>query len=88
MSYIAILLTIIIVLLMIQSRENMVECTSCDSYMTDDGSSVMLNPYVWPYSGSRSVDDIRVLEKDRGVNPAAGVPIAQASVPDHAAKTN
>ena len=69
-------------------QENLTECTSCDSYMTDDGSSVLLNPYVWPFSGTRAVDDIRVLEKDRGVNPNSDIPIAQASVPDHAAKTN
>lgn len=71
-----------------QLQENLMECTSCDSYMEDNGSSYLLNPLVWPFSGTRAVDDIRVLEADRGVTPNSFVQIAQASVPDHASKTN
>ena len=88
-----VILLLIIVLLLWRSRaqlstENLMECTSCDSYMEDNGSSYLLNPLVWPFSGTRAVDDIRVLEADRGVTPNSFVPIAMAMVPDHVALTN
>ncbi len=69
-------------------NESLTECTSCDSYRKPDCDSVLLNPFVWPWSGTNSPDDIRVLEKDRDVNENADVPIVSASVPDHAATTN
>jgi hypothetical protein len=69
------------------SYEGFVGCTYCDSYQIGN-DFVTLNPFVWPYSGTSCPDDIRVLEKDRRVNPNSDVPLVSAAVPDHAAPTN
>ena len=82
-------LLLIIIVIMIYN-DNFVEkfCTYCDSYYLDEKSMIALNPFVHPFSGTSTPDDIRVLEYDRKVNINSYIPLTSASVADHASQTN
>jgi len=64
-------------------------CKDCDGYKMPRNGVSVLNPYVWPYSGTQCVDDLYILNKDTGTdfNFASG-PLTQASAPDHVILTN
>jgi hypothetical protein len=87
-SQVSILLLIIIFLIYDDNIERLNGCMSCDSYKITDKDNVILNSFVWPYSGTSCVNDIRVLEKDRGVNPNAHIPLISGTVGDFASTTN
>ena len=69
--------------------ENYGPCRSCDGYKMPRNGISVLNPYVWPYSGTQCVDDLYILNKTTGAdfNFASG-PLTHASDPDHSVQTN
>jgi hypothetical protein len=95
LTSVALAILVVLVIMMVKSHfaqsenknEGLTGCTYCDSYTIPDGPMIKLNPFVWPYSGTSCPDDIRILEKDRGVNPNAHIPLVSYSVADHAAQT-
>ena len=71
------------------SIENYSPCMDCDGYKIPRNGISVLNPYVYPYSGTQCVDNLYILNKDIGTdfNFAKG-PLTQASDPDHIILTN
>ena len=69
--------------------ENYRSCRDCDNlHMPPNGLSV-LNPFIWPYSGTSCVDDMYILNKDTGVDIGTEVgPLTHLSAPDHVVLTN
>lgn len=61
----------------------------CDNYKMPRNGSPVLNPFIWPYSGTQNVDDLYILNKDSGTdfNFECG-PLTQLSAPDHVILTN
>lgn len=57
--------------------------TPCDGHMPRNGIAVV-NPFVWPYSGTPYLDDLYILNKDTGLNLGFdSPPITHLSTPDH-----
>lgn len=72
--------------------ENYGPCRYCDSdsnYRVPRNGTLVLNPYVWPYSGTQNVNDLYILNKDVGTdfNFECG-PLTQLSAPDHVILSN
>ncbi len=58
-------------------------CSDCINKMPRDGILVV-NPFVWPYSGTANVDDLYILNKDIGTNLGFNTaPLTHLSTPDH-----
>lgn len=77
------LIVVVILLVCFASSEEFRECYWCESRMPVNGVSV-LNPYVWPYSGTNHVDDLYILNHDAGVDLGfAGGPLYSLNTPDH-----
>lgn len=70
-------------------RENYGPCNYCDDYRVPRNGTLVLNPYVWPYSGTQNVDDLYILSRDNGTdfNFECG-PLTQLNAPDHVILTN
>ncbi len=63
-------------------------CHDCINKMPRDGILVV-NPYVWPYSGTSNIDDLYILNKDIGTNLGFGTaPLTHLSTPDHVELVN
>lgn len=53
------------------------------------GGTVVLNPYVWPYSGTQCVDDLYIANEDKGLNVGIdSTSLYSLTTPDHAVVTN
>lgn len=64
-------------------------CRDCDGYQMAPNGMPILNPFIWPYSGTRCVDDVYILGKDAGVDIGTNVgPLTHLSSPDHVILTN
>ena len=64
-------------------------CRDCDGYVVAPNGMPVLNPFLWPYSGSRCVDDVYILSKDAGVDIGTAVtPLTHLNSPDHVLLTN
>jgi len=58
-------------------------CRGCDGRMSVDGTLV-INPYIWPYSGANCVDDMYVMNRDNGTDFGFGKgPLTHLNTPDH-----
>lgn len=72
-----------ILLICFVSSEEFQACYQCDKRMPINGVSV-LNPFVWPYSGTPHVDDLYILNHDSGVDLGfTGGPLYSLNTPDH-----
>jgi hypothetical protein len=59
-------------------------CRGCDDYRMPRNGVAVLNPFIWPYSGTSCVDDLYILNKDSGVNlNFSEAPLTHLSTPDH-----
>jgi hypothetical protein len=59
-------------------------CKSCDGQRMSAEGLPVINPFVWPYSGTSCVDDLYMLNADKGVNFGfSEAPITHLSTPDH-----
>lgn len=83
-----VLLIVLIILLVwyANAGEGFFACTYCDTYSPTPATSVVLNPFVWPYSGTGSIDDVYVVEKD-SENGGGTATMYNQFTPDHALKT-
>ncbi len=80
----AVLIVIVVVLVwMCYTQEGFWPCNYCDTYSPLKSPPVVLNPYVWPYSGTGAVEDIYIHELD---NPGVKSMYNQFT-PDHSLKT-
>lgn len=69
--------------------ENYRSCRDCDGYSMSATGTNVLNPFIWPYSGTKCVDDVYILGKDAGVDIGTAVaPLTNPSSPDHVILTN
>lgn len=86
------LLMIVILLLVIYyttPREPYRSCRDCDGYAMAPNGTPVLNPFIWPYSGTQCVDDVYILGKDAGVDIGTGItPLTHLNSPDHVILTN
>jgi hypothetical protein len=58
-------------------------CRGCDGMMSRAGTLV-INPYVWPYSGANCIDDLYISSKDSGIDFGFGRgPLTHLNTPDH-----
>lgn len=68
-------------------NETFIPCNDCDQRMPRNGISV-LNPFVWPYSGAQSIDNLYSLGRSSGVDFGFNAPApTHLSTPDHALLT-
>ncbi len=73
--------------LSISAVENYRSCRGCDDSMPQDGV-VVLNPFIWPYSATGSVDDLYIANKDSKLDLGFGMPPVSLNTPDHVVMTN
>jgi hypothetical protein len=86
-AYILILIIILLLIWWFQS-EHYRSCRDCEGGVAANGTAV-LNPFVWPYSGTGCVDDLYMLGKDSGVEIGTGKgPLVSPNAPDHVVLTN
>lgn len=73
----------------VSSTESYFPCNSCAGYSMAQNGTPVLNPYKWPYSGTSCVDNLYMLNKDKGVDMEfSQAPLTHAAVPDHVIYTN
>jgi hypothetical protein len=72
-----------------KAQEKYRSCRDCDGYSMSPTGTPVLNPFIWPYSGTRCVDDIYILGKDAGIDIGTTVgPLTHLNSPDHVILTN
>ena len=74
------------------SKEPFRSCTDCDKTGAADriptGGMTVLNPFVYPYSGTSCVNDLYVLHNDADVDLGSDLgPLTHLNTPDHVAMT-
>ncbi len=71
------------------SSENFWPCPQCDDYSPYivQKPQIVINPYVWPYSGAASIEDIYIQDIDSVQSMKSGIPMYNQFVPDHVLKT-
>lgn len=66
-------------------------CRHCDGYFMPRAGMSVLNPFIYPYSATPCVDELYMLNKDRGIDfgfvDSARPTLTSPSAPDHVAKT-
>ncbi len=64
-------------------------CVHCDDYSRYivRKPTVILNPYIWPYSGTTSNEDIYIQDIDSAHAISNGIPMYNQFTPDHVLKT-
>ncbi len=84
MRLIFIVVLFLILIAYFASRESFLPCIDCsDNYVPKNGVLV-INPYVWPYSGTKCVDDLYILNKDHGQDIGFSKPqMRHLNTPDH-----
>jgi hypothetical protein len=90
MIYVLIVIVILLfVILLTRPEEPYRSCRDCDGYAMAPNGTPVLNPFIWPYSGTGCVDDVYILGKDAGVDIGTAItPLTHASAPDHVILTN
>jgi hypothetical protein len=74
---------------MVEGVENYKSCRDCGNDSVAANGTIVVNPFVWPYSGSQCVDDLYILNKDTGVDIGTGKgPLTHLNTPDHVIMTN
>lgn len=74
---------IFVLFILFVSPEGFRDCDDCDKKMPSTGVSV-INPFVWPYSGTSHVDDLYILNHDNGVDLGFKTgPLYSLNTPDH-----
>lgn len=80
------LLLIVAILLIIYfaRKESFLPCIDCsDNYVPKKGVLV-INPFVWPYSGTKCVDDLYILNSDYDQDIGFSRPqMRHLNTPDH-----
>ncbi len=87
---VAVILVIVILLLWyggylagLNGVEGFRSCTGCDG-RASMGGTLVINPYIWPYSGSNCVDDMYVMNRDNGTDFGFDKgPLTHLNTPDH-----
>ena len=84
-----VVLVLVIIIWWLWGREGFGVCRDCNGYrMPRDGVPV-LNPYIWPYSGTACVDDLYILNKDTGVDlNFTRAPLTHLNTTDHVELVN
>jgi len=86
--YLVVILVVIVIILVwyLYSKENYGVCNDCDNKVMPQDGLVVLNPFIWPYSGTPCINDLYLLNKDNGVDLGfeAG-PMYHLTTPDHVA---
>lgn len=83
LAVVAIMLAIV---LLKNERENFGYCVpddKCSRALSKEGTLV-INPYMWPYSGTTCIDDLYAVNKMQDDMP----PLTSLSAPDHVVLTN
>lgn len=91
MVYVLLLIIIFLVVLYWKdlAGESYRSCRDCDGYQMSPKGTPVINPFIWPYSGTRCVDDVYILGKDTGIDIGTSVgPLTHLSSPDHVILTN
>lgn len=71
------------------AAETFRSCAPCDDNRMRKDGTVVINPFVWPYSGAQCIDDLYILNNDSGVNLSfTGGPLMHLHTPDHVAMVN
>ena len=74
------------------SGEGFRACTDCDSYGMQNYGRYVVNPFIWPYSGTGCGDGISISSRDEGIQYGEDgtlhgedihVPMTHLSTPDH-----
>lgn len=64
-------------------------CRDCDGYLMPANGITVINPFVWPYSGTQCIDDLYILNKDVGLDLGfRSGPVTHLNTPDHVVLTN
>ncbi len=87
---IAIILVVVLILLwycgylnVLGLREGYRSCRECDGRMSKD-TTLVINPFIWPYSGSNCIGDLYVMNRDNGTDFGFNAgPLTHLSTPDH-----
>ncbi len=59
-------------------------CRDCDGYRMNKSGTLVINPFIWPYSGASCVDDLYILNKDSGLDLGFNQgPLTHLNTPDH-----
>lgn len=83
-----ILVLIIILVALIYSTERFRSCRDCEGGVAANGT-IVVNPFIWPYSGTQCVDELYALNKDSGVDIGTKRgPLTHLNTPDHVILTN
>lgn len=92
MFYVLLVIVIFLIALYLSDvypMEKYRSCRDCDDYVMAPNGTPVLNPFIWPYSGTRCVDDVYILSKDAGVDIGTAItPLTHLNSPDHVILTN
>ena len=92
MFYVLLLIVVLLITLYfteLNPREKYRSCRDCDGYSMSPTGTPVINPFIWPYSGTRCVDDVYILGKDAGIDIGTTVgPLTHLNSPDHVILTN
>ncbi len=60
-------------------------CRECSPTGMSSGGALVVNPFIWPYSGTGCVSDLFILNKDAEIDFGFDKgPLTHLSTPDHA----
>ena len=83
--YCAIILTLILLMIVyLWRREGYRSCQDCDDYRMDRRGTAVINPYIWPYSGTDCVDDLYIANASKKLDiNFSTAPLTHLNTPDH-----
>jgi hypothetical protein len=70
------------------STEGYRSCRDCTGYSMSKSGTTVINPFVWPYSGTSCVDDLYIKNKDVGLDLGFTLAPISPNTPDHVPPTN
>jgi hypothetical protein len=69
--------------------ENYTSCSDCTGLVMPKGGASVINPFIWPYSGTKCVDDMYIQNKDKGLDIGFDTTgLYSLTSPDHVVLTN
>lgn len=86
MKYLVALCVLVVILIVWSRRESYMTCGECTQPLRSD-RQLLLNPFVYPYSGTKCVGDVYSANAAT-VSPDAAGPMYNATTPDHQPMTN
>jgi hypothetical protein len=86
---IAILLCLIYFLVDKKKNECYTSCRDCTGNVITSGGTSVINPFIWPYSGTPCVDDLYIQNKDTGLDVGFNTSnLYSLTTPDNVIMTN